>query len=186
MGIGELVRSETNPRAPYSENEIYQHITNCQAFFSYNGDETKLLKRRQAFKSSASFLFTLAKGGNAYEASRWTISRWVRDNLGALLSFGKKEKNPMRELGFRVAHDIFEIEKDSGKAAAILLLIALDSAYNSVIAVSFGAGTRWTSTPSVGFANPIRARSLPLSSTTSFVGCTSPPQRMARPGPATG
>lgn len=42
----------------------------------------------------------------------------------------------MVELGFRVAEMVLEHERDPGRSAAILLLNALDSAYNSVLAVS--------------------------------------------------
>ncbi|KAF7560121.1 hypothetical protein G7046_g4030 [Stylonectria norvegica] len=133
LGFGNLVRSDKNRNAKYSENEIYQHITNCQVFLSYNVDETKLLKRRQAFTASMKFLFKLTQSGNIQEANRWAISRWTKNSLEYLLSFGK-ERNPMRELGFRVAQDILKHEKDAGKAAAILLLVGLDSAYNSVLA----------------------------------------------------
>jgi hypothetical protein len=136
LGISDQVRSEANPKAKYSENEIYQHITNCQVFLSYNIDETKLLKRRQAFKASASFLFELAKKGNVHEASRWALSRWLSEKFSAILHLGKQKKNPMTELGFKVAQQVLSNEGNTGTAAAIMLLIALDGAYNSVLAVS--------------------------------------------------
>ena len=137
LGFGHLVRSDTNLGAPYSENEIYRHITNCQIFLSYNVDETKLLKRRTAFRSSMKFLFGLTQNAHVRAASRWTITRWSRDTLRYVLLMGRRRKtNPMTELGLKVAKQIIEHEKDSGRAAAILLLIALDSAYNSVLAVS--------------------------------------------------
>ena len=69
------MRNVGNSKAKYSENEIYQHITNCQVFLSYNADETKLLKRRAAFKSSMEFLLDLAEQGSIYEASRGGVSR---------------------------------------------------------------------------------------------------------------
>ena len=40
----------------------------------------------------------------------------------------------MSELGFQVARRILKHERESGRATVILLLIALDSAYNSVLA----------------------------------------------------
>ena len=42
----------------------------------------------------------------------------------------------MVELGFKVAERVLKHERDPGRSAAILLLTALDSAYNSVLAVS--------------------------------------------------
>jgi hypothetical protein len=129
LGFGHLIRGDQNPKAPYSENQIYQHITNCQIFFSYNADETKLLKRREAFRSSMTFLYNLTRDGNILEANRWNITR-------GFLSMGKKDSNPMTKLGLKVAERVLEHEGDAGRSAAILLMIALDSAYNSVLAVS--------------------------------------------------
>ena len=131
LGFGHLVRSDTNTMAPYSENEIYEHITNCQIFLSYNADETKLLKRRAAFRSSMNFLYDLTTQANILEANRWTVVRWARKRLSVL--FGRYTSNPMTELGFKVAQQILSHEKDTGRAAAVLLLVGLDTAYNSVL-----------------------------------------------------
>ena len=129
LGFGHLIKGDQNPKAPYSENQIYQHITNCQVFFSYNADETKLLNRRKAYRSSMNFLYDLTMNGNIWQANRWSITR-------DFIFMGKKESNPMVELGFKVAERVLEHERDAGRSAAILLLNALDSAYNSVLAVS--------------------------------------------------
>ena len=128
LGFGHLIKGDKNPDAPYSENQIYQHITNCQTFFSYNADETKLLKRRSAFKASMKFLYDLTKYGNIWEANRWSITRYFS-------SIGRKENNVMVELGFKVAERVLQHERAVGRAAAVLLMVALDSAYNSVLAV---------------------------------------------------
>ena len=128
LGFGHLIRDEKTPKAPYSENEIYQHITNCQIFLSYNADETKLLKRRKAFTSSLQFLYKLAMNGNILEAGRWPL---------AAVLFGRKSDNAMTELGFKVALHVLEHEKDQEKAAGILVFVGLHTAYNSVLAVSF-------------------------------------------------
>lgn len=129
LGFGDRIRTNGNSKAPYSENEIYQHITNCQVFLSYNADETKMWKRRAAFKTSMQFLFELAESGNIKEANRWRFLRVL---------FGGNTDTPanhMKQLGTTVAKRILEHEKDTGRAAAMLLLTALDSAYNSVLAV---------------------------------------------------
>ena len=133
LGFGNHVRNVGNENAKFSENEIYQHITNCQMFMSYNADETKLLKRRTDFKRSMEFLLKLAEEGNILEASRWGISKFGR-------SFFSKHDHEvtskaMKALGRSVAARILEDERDGGKAAAMLLLTALDVAYISVLAV---------------------------------------------------
>ena len=129
LGFSDRIRTHGDSKAPYSENEIYEHITNCQVFLSYNIDETKMWKRRVAFKTSMQFLFELAESGNIKEATKW--------RLPGFLSGGNTDTpaNHMKQLGKKVAKRILEQEKDTGKAAAILLLTALDSAYNSVLAV---------------------------------------------------
>lgn len=136
LGFGHQVKDVNNSQAKYSENEIYQHITNCQVFLAYNTDETKLLKRRNAFKTSMDFLLNLAREGNILEASRWEISRSLRNLFNQKpVSIRDQETGQMKALGMRAAKSILEQEKDSGKAAAILLLAALDVAYISVLAV---------------------------------------------------
>ncbi|KAF7545463.1 hypothetical protein G7Z17_g9144 [Cylindrodendrum hubeiense] len=127
LGFADSIRSESNPNGKYSENYIYQHITNCQTFLAYNVDETKFLKRREAFSKSMEFLFKLTEGGNILEANKWGITR-------SITSLWREDKSPVKELGFKVAEEILKTESDSGKAAAILLLIGLDNAYNSVLA----------------------------------------------------
>ena len=132
LGIGHLIESELNPKAKYTENEIYRHITNCHVYLSYNADETKLLKRRKAFKESMAFLYGLAKLGNAREASKWGVTRF----LGKLWPTWAWKGNAMAEYGFNVAQALFESDPDLGRTAARMLVMALDSAYNNVLAVS--------------------------------------------------
>lgn len=83
--------------------------------------------------------------GNILEASRWTITKTLR---GAVDFIGDTFKSKpvlnsetssiaMKALGKSIAARIVTDEKDTEKAAAILLLAALDMAYISVLAVSF-------------------------------------------------
>ena len=145
LGFGDQIRDVGNKGAKFSENEVYQHITNCQMFLSYNADETKLLKRRKDFMESMEFLLKLTESGNILEASRWRISRAVRDlgrGVASLLDWrlSADEKLTivsMKILGRLVATRILHEVKDSGRAAAVLLLTALDIAYTSVLAVSY-------------------------------------------------
>ncbi|KAF5587632.1 linoleate diol synthase [Fusarium subglutinans] len=125
LGFGnKLFKTPTEAKDTYSENEIYQHITNCQIFLSYNADETKWLQRREAFKASMKKLIELTQRGTIWEAGQWDITRAL---------FGKKETNAMHDLGVFVAKQVLGYEKEQSKAAAILLLICLDFAYNAVV-----------------------------------------------------
>ena len=90
-----------------------------------------MLSRRAAFKQSMRFLYDLAKRGNVKAVSRWSLS--------SLLSWHGKDESPetkVKSFGMKIAKSVLEQDKDIGRAAATLLLIALDGAYNSVLAVS--------------------------------------------------
>ena len=90
-----------------------------------------MLSRRAAFENSMQFLFDLAKSGNVRAVSRWSLS--------SLFSWHGKDdssEKKMKNFGMKIAKSVLEQDKDIGKAAASLLLIALDGAYNSVLAVS--------------------------------------------------
>ncbi|KAK5661145.1 hypothetical protein OQA88_11036 [Cercophora sp. LCS_1] len=131
LGFGHLVKTENNPSGSYSENEIYQHITNCQVYLSYNADETKTIKRRKAFKDSMRFLFDLTLKGNVARADQFVLTRKLGELFGG-------SPNPMEKLGFQIAEEILKNEgRKTGRAAAILLLVGLDNAYNTVL--SFNA-----------------------------------------------
>lgn len=125
LGFANKLRDvPTDAKDTYSENEIYQHITNCQVFLSYNADDTKWMQRRQAFKKSMRKLIELTQNGTIWEADQWDITRAL---------FGKRKTNPMHELGVFVAKQVLGYQKDQRKAAAILLLVCLDFAYNAVV-----------------------------------------------------
>ncbi|KAK4208108.1 Psi-producing oxygenase A [Rhypophila decipiens] len=126
LGFGhKLTKDASNAsKDTYSENDIYQHITNCQAFLAYSTDETKWMERRRQFQTSMQKLMDLAHHGTIWQASQWDITRAL---------FGKKKTNPMTELGEFVARQVLEYEPDRSKAAAILLLVCLDFAYNAVV-----------------------------------------------------
>ena len=90
-----------------------------------------MLSRRAAFKKSMRFLYDLAKGGSVRAVSRWSLS--------SLFSWPGEDDAPetkMRSFGMKIAKSVLEQDKDIGRAAASLLLVALDGAYNSVLAVS--------------------------------------------------
>lgn len=131
LGFRDRVRTVNNLHGEFSENQIYQHITNVQVFLAYNADETKMWERRVAAQKSMIFLMSLAEGGNIKAAASFS------SKIGRL--FGATDPLPknMNDLGKLVARQTLERENnDSSKAAAVLLLTALDGAYNSVLAVS--------------------------------------------------
>ena len=73
------------------------------------------------------FLLKLTLNANIAEANSWKITQSL---------FGRTRDNSMTELGFHTEEKILRHERDPEKAAAILLFVALDFAYNSVLAVS--------------------------------------------------
>ncbi|KAK1977598.1 linoleate diol synthase [Colletotrichum cereale] len=118
-------RTQIAHHGTYTENEIYQHITNCQVFLAYNTDETKWMARREAFQKSVKFLIDLAERGTIWEAKQWL-------GLSNML-FGREESNAMHRMGVFVARQVLKHERNPTRAAAILLLISLDFAYNAVV-----------------------------------------------------
>ncbi|WQF74989.1 Putative hem peroxidase superfamily, hem peroxidase, animal-type [Colletotrichum destructivum] len=118
-------RTQTAHHGTYTENEIYQHITNCQVFLAYNTDETKWMARRKAFQKSVETLIELARQGTIWEAKQiFGLSNML---------YGREETNPMHQMGVFVAKQILKHEPDQTRAAAILLLISLDFTYNAVV-----------------------------------------------------
>ena len=79
------------------------------------------------------FLFSLAESGNVRDTTLMPVTRWARKLFG---QGGESKPKSIKEVGKLVAQRIMDCEKDAGKTAAILLLTALDAAYNSVLAVS--------------------------------------------------
>ena len=128
LGFAHRLRGEKNTKGEFSENEIYQHITNCQTFLAYGVDETKLLSRRAAFKKSMQFLYNLAENGNIRAASRFSLSSYFQNDKD-------ESSEKMKSFGMKIAKSVLEQDKGAGRAAATLLLVALDGAYNAVLAV---------------------------------------------------
>ena len=73
-------------------------------------------------------LLELIESGNLKAASRFSLSHFFG---------GEKTPQNIQEIGMTVARQTLKRENNIlGKAAAVLLLTALDGAYNSVLAVS--------------------------------------------------
>lgn len=129
LGLGHMVRSEANRLAKYSENDLYQHITNCQVYLSYNADETRLLKRRLAFKRSMRYLYRLVlEEGIIMEANKSMITRKISSFRRWLFGSHRDHTNPMTTLGLTVATHILTNEPELGKAVPYIcswVLIAL-------------------------------------------------------------
>ncbi|KAK6346772.1 hypothetical protein TWF696_006881 [Orbilia brochopaga] len=125
LGFSNLIIGDGGKK--YSSNEIYQHIVNVQNYLSYNADETKKWKRREAFKHSVEFLIDLAKNGHVRAVSAWWPLWRMADN---------SPQGYMKELGYKVAEKIMKTKgfaRNADEAAAIMLLVALDSVYNAVL-----------------------------------------------------
>lgn len=89
-----------------------------------------MLSRRAAFKTSMQFLFDLTESGNIRAASQFSFS--------SLFSWNGTDESPeanMKSFGMKIAKSVLEQDKSAGRATATLLLVALDGAYNSVLAV---------------------------------------------------
>lgn len=103
------------------------------------------MQRRQAFKTSMEKLINLTQNGTIWEANQWAITKAL---------WGKKQSNAMHDLGVFVAQQVLDYEKDQKKAAAILLLICLDFAYNAVVSVSYATMSMLKTTLTVTSLRP--------------------------------
>ena len=134
MGFGDQIKTQEHPHRPYSENEIYKHICNCQDFLAFNSDETTAWKRRIAFRDSMQFLktktdngMTSIAGGLFQTFTGWLTSAHLppKDSVAWLGWFGRK-----------VATEIIsKLRKTPDEARALLLFIALDAARRTVLMV---------------------------------------------------
>lgn len=109
---------------------MYHHLVNIQSYISYHVDETKKWKRREAFKKSIKLLLDLTiNEGHVKQARAWW-PLWRSED--------KSTGGYMKELGYRIAQKLLgkgSIAKSTEEAAAIHLLLALESVYNEVLTV---------------------------------------------------
>ncbi|KAK7981297.1 heme peroxidase-domain-containing protein [Apiospora saccharicola] len=73
--LKKLKKEGLDKKGIYSENEIYQHITNCQMFLTYDADESKWMARRRAFRASMQTLIDLTQNGTIGDANQWDLTR---------------------------------------------------------------------------------------------------------------
>ena len=90
-------------------------------------------KRRAAFKDSMQFLYGLAEEGSIKVANRYATTNGF---IGLFQRKDMSAEKKMKDFGLTVARRILKGESDTGRAAAVLLLTALDGVFNSVLAVS--------------------------------------------------
>ena len=101
-----------------------------------------MLSRRAAFKKSMQFLYDLAESGNVKAAN----GSWLSSSFSSLFSRHGTDGDPetnMKSFGMKIVKSVLDQTKDAGRATATLLLIALDGAYNSVLAVRILLGHRF-------------------------------------------
>ena len=89
-----------------------------------------MLSRRAAFKTSMQFLYDLAESGNVRAASKFSFSDFFSRN-----GTDESPETNMKSFGTKIVKSVLEQDNGAGRATATLLLIALDGAYNSVLAV---------------------------------------------------
>lgn len=134
LGFGDQIRTQLDQQdRKYSENQIYQHFTNCQDYLTYNSDETIAWKLRMAYRDSMKFLKRMTEQG-------------VRDAQPGLFkfferSYGTKDDNDqvkeLRKFGTMVARALVKEKRmTTEEAAGIMLATALDATHKSILTVS--------------------------------------------------
>lgn len=129
--------NQSNVDRPYTENQIYQHIDNCQNFQSWDSDETKVWQRRVAFKESMAFLQKFAEGGvaksdytpYAYAAG---LRRWLKEDRSEQYQ-DQPYATKVRELAIQTVAALKSSGLSQKEIAAVMLSFALDIAHKIVL-----------------------------------------------------
>ena len=131
LGFWDWVDPDTKQGAQDAK-VVYEHLSNCQDYLTYNSDETTVFPRRLAFRKSIKWLYNAAKYGIEQVKAKGAKRGQEERNSGSEL----------RQFGTTMAQAL--LKPDSiGKtpatveeAAAIRLSIALDSVHKSILTVS--------------------------------------------------
>ena len=109
---------------------IYQHLSNCQDYLTYNSDEVSIFPRRVEFRKSIEWLKNASEYGirQVYDGKRgknkpddvvWDVRQFGNSMASKLLDNLKGDKDQVIR-----------------EAAAIRLSIALDAVHKSILVVS--------------------------------------------------
>ncbi|MCJ1465542.1 hypothetical protein MMC07_004160 [Pseudocyphellaria aurata] len=128
LGFWDCVQTPQHPNRQYNENEIYEHICNCQDYRSYNSDETTMWKRRLAFKKSIIFLREKAEYGA--RRARGFFGLIPRDNK---TTGDRAYVVALRNFGVKVSKAFAKKLKNTDEVAAMMLVIALEAVHKSVM-----------------------------------------------------
>lgn len=133
LGFWDNVKTEQHKDRLYNENQIYQHIDNCQSYKVYESDETALWKRRVAFQKSIEFLKKQAEHG----AEQARVGYFGRFTARGLKTAGDDDYVVrVREFGVKASRELAAKMGGPNEAAAVMLAIVLDAAHKSVMTVS--------------------------------------------------
>ncbi|TAQ84346.1 hypothetical protein B7494_g7332 [Chlorociboria aeruginascens] len=129
LGFWDKIKTPSFTDRKYNENQIYQHINNCQDYLAYNSDETTQFKRRLAFRDSISFLKEQAEYGVHMNAPGF-LGR-TRD----LRTTGDEEYVVrLRQFGVQASRNLAnELPGGEEEVAAMMLTIALDTTHKTVM-----------------------------------------------------
>ena len=139
LGFGHLVRTREQLHRPWGENEIFEHMTNCQDWVTFNSDETRSYRRREKFRESIKMLMKLTEDGVA-DAQKVPFDSW-RHNYH-LVHGDSKHVEGLRRFGVELTQAVTakmkerrDVKKPLEATAAVLLAFALDASHKSVAMV---------------------------------------------------
>ena len=131
LGFWDRVKSVEYPDREFSENQIYQHLDNCQDYQSWDADQTKSMKRRQLFKTSILELKKLADDGVIkYSAGVLSWRNWVRSYGG---SSDSSEVKDVRKMAVQSTQALLAKGFSYEEVAGLMLDFALDSVHKLVL-----------------------------------------------------
>lgn len=138
LGFFDSVKTVKHPNRPYSESQIYQHISNCQDYLSYASDETTAWKRRQDFKKSIAFLSELTKNG--------TPDTGLFNRALSLFKAVEVEDKPIMDLrayGADCSAVLMRELNDADQVTAAKMVVALNAAHKAVLMVRMSFSSRY-------------------------------------------
>lgn len=126
LGFWDWIDPETKQGAG-NARVVYEHLSNCQNYLTYDSDETTVASRRIAFKKSIRWLNDGAKYG----------VKQVKDNGAKRGATGPdKVVSELKQFGTQMALELLKRGATVEEAAAIRLSIALDAVHKSILTVS--------------------------------------------------
>ena len=138
LGFGHLIKTREQLYRPYEENEIYDHIINCQDWVTFDADETRTYRRREKFRASIKVLQKLTS--DAVAESQKMLFEGLRRNYH-IVHGDSDDVRKLRQFGVALTQAVTtklrasNVDKPVEATTAVMLSFALEASHKSVAMV---------------------------------------------------